>query len=75
MDGKAIQLPMATGDMFGDVSPYLTLPPNTTIRTNGRCLVCSVPKQVFHSFMNAYGNFESWVEEHGKQRHELFNKD
>ena len=71
VNGKEMEIPMATGDMFGDVSPYLTFPPNTTIHTNGRCLICSVPKQVFHSFMNAYGNFESWVEEHGKKRHEL----
>ncbi len=70
---KVIELPMATGDMFGDVSPYLTLPHHTVIETNGRCLLCSVPKQVFHSFMNAYGNFESWVEQHGKQRHELLD--
>lgn len=74
VDGKVVELPMATGDMFGDVSPYLTLPANTSIHTDGRCLVCSVPKQVFHSFMNAYGNFESWVEEHGKQRHALLGK-
>lgn len=73
VDGKVIEMPMATDDMFGDVSPYLILPPDTSIYTNGRCLVCSVPRQVFHSFMNAYGNFESWVEEHGKQRHELLN--
>jgi len=73
--GKAIEFQMSTGDMFGDISPYLTLPVNATIQTNGRCLICSVPKQVFHSFMNAYGNFESWVEEHGKLRHELFTKD
>ena len=73
VDGQVIEMPMATGDMFGDASPYLTLPPDTSIYTNGHCLVCSVPRQVFHSFMNAYGNFESWVGEHGKQRHELLD--
>jgi CRP-like cAMP-binding protein len=73
VDGKAIELTLATGDMFGDVSPYLILPYQAKIRTNDRCLLCSVPRQVFNSFMNAYGHFEQWVEEHGKARHEILN--
>jgi len=69
-NGQSIEMAMATGSMFGDVNPYLALPENTTIVTNNRCLVCSMPKHVFRSFMNAYGGFEQWVEEHGKTRHE-----
>ncbi len=65
---ETIRHTMETGDMFGDVSSHLRLPPDSIINADGRCLVCSMPKIVFHSFMNAYGNFEKWVELHGKQR-------
>ena len=67
-NGKTIRHTMETGDMFGDVSSHLCLPPDSIINADGRCLVCSMPKTVFHSFMNAYGNFEKWVELHGKHR-------
>lgn len=67
-DEKSVDLPMETGEMFGDINTYLSLPPNTVVRANSRCLVCSVPRKVFQSFMNAYGHFEQWVEEHGMQR-------
>ncbi|MDX8395137.1 MAG: cyclic nucleotide-binding domain-containing protein [Mariprofundaceae bacterium] len=63
-----IRQDMKTTDMFGDVSPQLRLPSNTVIRADGRCLVCCVPKEIFQSFMNAYGQFSYWVEAHGKQR-------
>lgn len=69
VDGKTIELLMETGEMFGDLNSYLSLPPGTTVRTNSRCLVCSMPKEVFQSFMNAYGHFEQWIEAHGKARH------
>jgi len=68
VDGKTIEVIMNAGEMFGDLNPYLNLPPKTTVHTNGRTLVCSIPKEVFRSFMNAYGNFEQWVEAHGKKR-------
>jgi len=67
-DGSTIELLMETGEMFGDISSYLSLPVNTIVRTNNRCLVCSMPRKVFQSFMNAYGHFEQWVEEHGMER-------
>lgn len=67
-DDKTVELPMETGEMFGDISTYLSLPPNTIVRTNSRCLVCSMPRKVFQSFMNAYGHFEQWVETHGMER-------
>ena len=72
-DGQTIRHPMETGDMFGDVSSYLRLPPQSTIRADGRCLICSVPRHVFQSFMNAYGHFELWVELHGKRRHQILH--
>jgi len=67
-DDKTIEMVMETGEMFGDINSYLSLPPNTTVRTNSRCLVCSMPRKVFQSFMNAYGHFEQWVEDHGTAR-------
>jgi len=72
-DDKKIEMVMETGEMFGDISSYLALPPNTTVRTNSRCLVCSMPRKVFQSFMNAYGHFEQWVEEHGMERMQKLN--
>ncbi len=73
VEDKKFELPMETGTMFGDINPYLALPENSIITTTSRCLVCSMPKHVFRSFMNAYGGFEQWVEEHGKNRHEKLN--
>jgi len=72
-NGELIKHPMKTGDMFGDVSSYLRLPPESTIKADGRCLICSMPRKVFQSFMNAYGHFELWVELHGKQRHHILH--
>jgi len=69
-NGETIRHTMETGDMFGDVSSHLRLPPDSIINADGRCLVCSMPRTVFQSFMNAYGNFEKWIELHGKQRHQ-----
>jgi CRP-like cAMP-binding protein len=69
-NGESIRHAMETGDMFGDVSSHLRLPPDSIINADGRCLVCSIPKTVFRSFMNAYGGFEKWVQLHGKQRHQ-----
>jgi len=70
---ESVRHPMETGDMFGDVSSYLRLPPESEIHADGRCLVCSMPRNVFQSFMNAYGNFEQWVEQHGKRRHQVLH--
>lgn len=67
-NGETIRHTMETGDMFGDASSHLRLPPDSIINADGRCLICSMPKIVFQSFMNAYGNFEQWVELHGKRR-------
>jgi len=66
--GQAIDMEMHKGDIFGNMHSYLQLPPMTTIRASGRCLVCSIPKEIFQSFMNAYGHFEQWIETHGMER-------
>jgi len=73
VDGETIRHTMETGDMFGDVSSHLRLPPDSIINADGRCLICSMPKTVFQSFMNVYGNFEQWVEQHGKRRHQILH--
>jgi len=76
VDGEAIRHTMETGDMFGDVNSHLRLPPDSIINADGRCLICSMPRKVFQSFMNAYGHFEQWIELHGKQRQQiLHNRD
>ena len=73
-NGETIRLKMETGDMFGDVNSRLRLPPDSIINADGRCLICSMPRNVFQSFMNAYGNFEQWVELHGKKRHQMLHQ-
>jgi CRP-like cAMP-binding protein len=69
-NGETVRHTMEVGDMFGDVNSHLHLPPGSTMHADGRCLICSIPRKVFRSFMNAYGNFEQWVELHGTQRHQ-----
>jgi len=59
---------MQAGDMFGGPSAYLRLPPNTRIVALDHCLVCCIPKDIFQSFMNAYGSFEAWVKAHALER-------
>jgi CRP-like cAMP-binding protein len=59
---------LATGAMFGDVVQDLQLAEGTALTADGRCLVCAIPRQVFQSFMNAYGGFEQWVQAHGEAR-------
>ncbi len=62
-----------TGDMFGDVSRYIQLPPGTEVRARKHTLVCCMPGEIFQSFMNAYASFEQWVEEHGESHHKKLN--
>lgn len=74
VDDKSIELVMQTGEMFGDISSYLSLPQNTVVRATSRCLICSMPRNVFQAFMNAYGHFEQWVEMHGSERLQKLNE-
>lgn len=67
-DGEHLEHMVSTGDMFGDVNSFLRLPRDTIVRTDGRCLICCMPKKMFQSFINAYPGFERWVEQHGKKR-------
>lgn len=62
-------LDLKTGDMFGDVNRYINLPKGVTIASVGHCLICCIPRNVFQSFMNAYGGFEQWVQSHGENLH------
>jgi len=61
------------GDMFGDISRYIQLPPQTEVRSKEHTLICCVPEQIFQSFMNAYASFEQWVEPHGESHHKKLN--
>ncbi|MDX8407583.1 MAG: cyclic nucleotide-binding domain-containing protein [Mariprofundaceae bacterium] len=65
----AIDCTLNTGDMFGDVSRYIQLPPETEVRASDHTLICCMPGEIFQSFMNAYASFEQWVEPHGESHH------
>jgi len=66
---KTIDCNLGTGDMFGDVSRYIQLPPHTEVRSKNHTLICCMPGHIFQSFMNAYASFEQWVEPHGENHH------
>jgi len=65
----SVDCTLKTGDMFGDVSRYIQLPPNTEVHALNHTLVCCMPAEIFQSFMNAYASFEQWVEPHGEGHH------
>lgn len=65
----SVDCTMTIGDMFGDVSRYIQLPPDTEVNAVDHTLVCCMPSEIFHSFMNAYASFEQWVEPHGESHH------
>ncbi|GMQ99997.1 MAG: hypothetical protein BMS9Abin18_0827 [Zetaproteobacteria bacterium] len=67
-DGDTLSAYLGVGDMFGEISSYLRLPPHTQLRAENHCLICRVPKDIFNSFMNAYGGFEAWVKQHAINR-------
>jgi CRP-like cAMP-binding protein len=62
-DGE--ELTLTTGAMFGNVSPYIQLPPRTEIKAREHVLVCRIPENIFLSFMNVYTSFEQHVKELG----------
>ncbi len=66
---ESIACTFSTGDMFGDVSRYIQLPPKTEVRAKNHTLICCMPGEIFQSFMNAYASFEQWVEPHGESHH------
>jgi len=58
-DGTSVQL--ETGAMFGEVSPHLLLPPQATVKAKEHTLICNMPGNIFHSFMNVYASFDHQV--------------
>jgi len=67
-EGKLLSANMGIGDMFGDVSAYLRLPPHTQLCATDHCLVCRIPEDVFNAFMNAHQGFRTWVKQHAMHR-------
>ncbi len=70
---KRMQHTLTPGDMFGDVSRYIQLPRGTRVTASRHALICCIPGEIFHSFMNAYASFEQWVEPHGEAHHQKLN--
>jgi len=58
--------------MFSQLHPHLQLPSNTALVAQERTLICQIPKEVFTSFMDAYGSFERWVEAQNLQASSSF---
>jgi len=61
MGGSILRTVIGENDMFGNVSPYISLPPAAEVMALERCLVCKIPEHIFHALMNAYGGFEHWI--------------
>jgi CRP-like cAMP-binding protein len=75
LSGKAeFKLPTGTdeslvaGSMFGDVSSYIQLPASAEIKASEHTLVCRIPEDIFHSFMNVYASFEQYIKHVGNSR-------
>ena len=49
-------------EMFGEVHPHLSLPNGAQLQSKQRSLLCAIPREIFDSFMRAYGSFERWVD-------------
>ena len=70
-DGQGILL--STGDIFGTASPFIELPYNAEIKATERALVCEIPENIFHTFMNVYASFEQNVKLVRERRKVLSN--
>jgi len=67
--GELLVLPEVDGcrvfsenDMFGALHSHLSLPVGAQVQSNQRSLLCAMPREIFDSFMRAYGSFERWVD-------------
>ncbi len=67
-DNNTLSDEMTVGDMFGKNNSYVQLPPHTELQAKNHCLICRMPKNIFSSFMNAYGEFETWMRQYAEQR-------
>jgi len=64
--------PLATGAMFGDISPYIRLPAEATLKATEHTLVCNIPENIFRSLMNAYASFDQQVKTLGTSPHQKY---
>jgi len=55
------------GQMFGKLHKNLCLSEHTSLLAQERTLICKVTKEIFTSFIGAYGSFERWVEAQNPQ--------
>jgi len=67
-DGDTLSEHLGVGDMFGQINSFVQLPPHAELHAEDHCLICQMPKNIFNSFMNAYGGFEAWVKQYAVQR-------
>lgn len=58
-DGRVTNL--ISGMMFGDINPHIRIPPQATLKAKEHTLICNMPKNIFHSFMNVYPSFEQYI--------------
>jgi len=58
-DGRTTKL--TSGMMFGNISPYIRIPLQATLKAKGHTLICNMPKNIFQSFMNVYPSFEQYI--------------
>ncbi len=67
-DGNELVSGLEAGDMFGRINPCIRLPSGVRLIADTHCLIARVPARVFHAFMNAYGEFEAWVQRYSIKR-------
>ncbi|MDQ6973521.1 MAG: cyclic nucleotide-binding domain-containing protein, partial [Mariprofundaceae bacterium] len=60
-DGK-VTTTLQRSQMFSQLNPHLCLPEDISLIAQERSLICEIPRDIFNSFMDAYGSFEGWVE-------------
>jgi len=67
-EDKSLRTDINVGDMFGEISAYLCLPPHTQLCAMDHCLACRIPVGIFNSFMNAHSEFRTWVKQYATDR-------
>ena len=60
---------LSTGTMFGNASPFIRLPSDAKLTARDHLLLCQLPENIFHAFMNAYGSFEQQVRQTATRQH------
>ncbi len=72
--GEKISVPLGSGAIFGDLSLNIGLPPHSEVTASGRCLVCHLPEEIFHSFINTYEGFDRWIRQQGREHIEQWKQ-